>query len=90
MDLRFLRLRRRLLKQQQNKTVFNRSIESDISAHGKALPSADSRPESLEKKSKASQIAVRNAEGSALCMLFFGVIGCTDGGWTRSPSSTVF
>ena len=82
MDLRFLRLRRRLLKQQPDKT--------SISAHGKALPSADSRPESLEKKSKASQIAVRNAEGSALCMLFFGVIGCTDGGWTRSPSSTVF
>ena len=28
MDLRFLRLRRRLLKQQPNKTVFNRFIEN--------------------------------------------------------------
>ena len=29
MDLRFLRLRRRLLKQQPNKTVFNRFIKNE-------------------------------------------------------------
>ena len=29
MDLRFLRLRRRLLKQQPDKTVFNRFIKSE-------------------------------------------------------------
>ena len=46
MDLRFLRL----LKQQPDKTVLTVLLKVSISAHGKALPSADSRPESLEKK----------------------------------------
>ena len=35
MDLRFLRLRRRLLKQQPNKTVFNRFIENQYQARNR-------------------------------------------------------
>ncbi|MBS5668111.1 MAG: hypothetical protein KHX05_10580, partial [Firmicutes bacterium] len=44
MDLRFLRLRRWLLKQQPNKTVFNRFIKTSISPAVMALAVALTGP----------------------------------------------